>query len=66
MLRGGEEPLGASRPDGCAVAVVGRGDVGQDGGAEEYRSGVVGPLVVIDACAVYGIVGAVVDVVVTV
>ena len=63
MLRAGEDPLGSSRPHGGAV---GRGDVGEDGGAEEHRSGVVGPLVVIDPCTIYGIICAVVDVVVAV
>ena len=64
MLRAGQETLGSCRPEGGAV---GRGgDVGEDGGAEEHRSCVVGPLVVIDTGAIYGVVCAVVDVVVAI
>ncbi len=62
MLRASEDPLGSICPDGGAV----RRDVGEDGAAEEHRSGVVGPLVVIDTCAIDGVVCAVVNVIVAI
>ncbi len=62
MLRGGEDALGSSRPDGGA----GGRDVGEDGGAEEHCCGIIGPLIVVDAGAVCVVVGTVVDVVVAV
>ena len=61
--------MGSGGPDGGGGAVGGGGcggggHVGHDGGAEEHRCDVVGPLVADDAGAVPGVVGAVVDVVV--
>ena len=58
-----EDALGSRSPDGRGAAVGGRGYVGHDGGAEEHRGDVVGPLVANDAGAVPGVVGAVVDIV---
>ena len=63
MLRAVKETLSSCRPDG---GVVGGGDVGEEGGAEEHGCGIVRPLVVIDTGAVHRVTRAIIDVVVAV